>query len=70
MDQGSKPSIVFEVAVVKRHTVTLEALDARDGLIQLGPNDEPASITLPSTGMLAEVRPGDRFRLVRESDSG
>ena len=69
MEQASKPSIVLEVAVVKRHTVTLEALDARDGLILLGPNDEPASITLPNTGMLADARPGDRFRLVREDDA-
>lgn len=63
MTGATSPGIVFEVAAVTRHTVTLEALDTRDGLILMGSANQPASVTLPSTGMLADARPGDRFRL-------
>jgi hypothetical protein len=69
MSRASQPSIVFEVAMVMRSTVQLEALDIREGVILMGPDNQPASITLPATGILGDVRPGDRFRLIREQDA-
>lgn len=66
MAQGTVTGIIFEVAEVTHHAVTLEALDTRDGLILMGLQNEPASVSLPSSGTLADARPGDRFRLSPE----